>query len=641
MSFEFEAGSEPVAGYRLVRPKGAPPGVKRWEATDPELRRVVVRLVPLSRPLTDQERFGLDAIRPIRHPKVLPLLEVVEQAGLLVLVSPSFESTFAERLADYRAAGFVGVPRAELICALREAALGLDELNRPRPLPAIFAGEPIRHRDLRPDNVVIEGGVTKLADAGLSLILGGVSANGVLAPSPWKAPEQLFLGTFSDRSDQYALAATFLTLRLGRPPFPESLSLEQQIGAAPNLDGLSLSERPVVERALAKDPAKRWPSPSVFSEAWAAALEGAVSVPVPSAPIISLAQDQFPGPVDAPSSFPVLFGGSAGGGVSVAEAPPATKPAKAKPAKATPQIPVAKPAPPAPKIKEEDAEAFTEELLHPNSIKGWAWSLAMHASLLLILAFWYFSPHLSKTKVINTELAAGSPLGSPLSDQLKGGLGFDEPLSMPTDAERTAPSDLFTPTITSLPASELKLDVPSTGARTKSAGASGATGVNLGNPQAGNGDGFGVARFGQGGENINGVDVKVGDPQFTLIWDSRADLDLHVLEPGGSHIYWENRNGEKGGELDVDDVDGFGPENVYWVQGQGPPGEYKWYVHYYGGLGGIPTPTRWKVRLKHNGTTTVFQGRLNVIGQKSQTYSFKMEPASSSKDATKSARAEK
>ena len=81
-----------------------------------------------------------------------------------------------------------------------------------------------------------------------------------------------------------------------------------------------------------------------------------------------------------------------------------------------------------------------------------------------------------------------------------------------------------------------------------------------------------MAKFGHGGENINGVDVKVGDPQFTLIWDSRADIDLHVVEPGGSEIYWENRNGGQGGELDVDDVDGFGPENFNYVLGKGPPG---------------------------------------------------------------------
>ncbi len=125
----------------------------------------------------------------------------------------------------------------------------------------------------------------------------------------------------------------------------------------------------------------------------------------------------------------------------------------------------------------------------------------------------------------------------------------------------------------------------------------------------------------------------MGDPQFTLIWDSRADLDLHVLEPGGSHLFWENRDGEQGGELDVDDVDGFGPENIYWGggldQGNGPPGQYKWYVFYYGSVGGISVPTHWKVRLKHEGKYTIFEGRFKSIGQQSRTYAFTVGPSAS------------
>ena len=67
------------------------------------------------------------------------------------------------------------------------------------------------------------------------------------------------------------------------------------------------------------------------------------------------------------------------------------------------------------------------------------------------------------------------------------------------------------------------------------------------NPGAGDGDGFGLARFGEGGELIRGVAVKVGDPQFTLIWNTDGvDLDLHVLEPGGKEIYWEEPKGTGG-----------------------------------------------------------------------------------------------
>ena len=58
----------------------------------------------------------------------------------------------------------------------------------------------------------------------------------------------------------------------------------------------------------------------------------------------------------------------------------------------------------------------------------------------------------------------------------------------------------------------------------------------------------------------------MGDPQFTLIWETKSvDIDLHVMEPKGDHLYFGHRNGKQGGELDVDNTWGYGPENIYWL----------------------------------------------------------------------------
>ena len=166
---------------------------------------------------------------------------------------------------------------------------------------------------------------------------------------------------------------------------------------------------------------------------------------------------------------------------------------------------------------------------------------------------------------------------------------------------------------------------------------SGGGGVDNTNPGAGEGDGFGLARFGEGGEIIRGIAVKVGDPQFTLIWDTDADLDLHVIEPGGKEIYWEEPKGKQGGELDVDNTKGLGPENIYWlvesdgpgsakVKGPGPAGQYHWFVVYWGGFGGIPKPTHWKVRIKHEGKVTVVNGKFRALNERSRTYTLKVDP---------------
>lgn len=153
---------------------------------------------------------------------------------------------------------------------------------------------------------------------------------------------------------------------------------------------------------------------------------------------------------------------------------------------------------------------------------------------------------------------------------------------------------------------------------------------------------FGQTLFGGGVETVRGVAVRVGDPQFTLIWNTRVDIDLHVEEPGGSRIYWRDRRGAKGGELDVDNTSGFGPENIYWNdpqnpdrRGDGPPGEYVWRVHYYGAPGGLAVPTRWQVRVKHDGRVRVYSGTLRRPGEWSKAHKLLVDrPGSSSGPTT-------
>ena len=157
------------------------------------------------------------------------------------------------------------------------------------------------------------------------------------------------------------------------------------------------------------------------------------------------------------------------------------------------------------------------------------------------------------------------------------------------------------------------------------------------NPGAGDGDGFGLARFGEGGETVRGVEVKVGDPQFTLIWDTDADLDLHVIEPGGKEIYWEEPKGKPGGRARRRQYQGLRPREYLLAQddpngdgkvkGPGPAGEYKWFVVYWGGFGGIPKPTHWKVRIKHDGKVTVVTGKFRALNERSRIHTLTVKPA--------------
>ena len=267
----------------------------------------------------------------------------------------------------------------------------------------------------------------------------------------------------------------------------------------------------------------------------------------------------------------------------------------------------------------------------PEARKGWAGSLTAHTVLLVVLACWYFAPPLNNPRTFDSRLA-GSPNGVAEGELLTGGL--NTPLPIPPAPLVETEMALTSPNLAQLELKTLEPEIRLRGAKTPSGGG----GEPNKNPGAGDGDGFGLARFGEGGEVIRGVSVKVGDPQFTLIWNTDGvDLDLHVLEPGGKEIFWEEPKGNLGGELDVDNTKGYGPENIYWlvesegpgsekVKGPGPPGVYKWFVVYWGGFGGIAKPTHWQVRVKHDGKVSVHHGKFSSLNERSKIFVLKVDP---------------
>lgn len=74
------------------------------------------------------------------------------------------------------------------------------------------------------------------------------------------------------------------------------------------------------------------------------------------------------------------------------------------------------------------------------------------------------------------------------------------------------------------------------------------------------------------------------DLRVTLVWNtSSSDLDLYVTSPSGSTCYYSSRSAG-GMQLDVDDQNGYGPENISVMDGE--QGYYKVYVRNYSGGNG-------------------------------------------------------
>jgi len=169
-------------------------------------------------------------------------------------------------------------------------------LNTNWPLSLEEAGEYVRqaasalqyahergivHRDIKPANFLLrfETGNTVhllLSDFGLAKFFTANSATSTILGTPlYMAPEQ-FEGTAGPESDQYALAVMTYQFLAGHPPFEgEPMRLmHQHITMEPPpirtfVPTLPAGIEPVLARALAKNPARRYPSVAAFAEDFA------------------------------------------------------------------------------------------------------------------------------------------------------------------------------------------------------------------------------------------------------------------------------------------------------------------------------------------------------------------------------------
>lgn len=90
--------------------------------------------------------------------------------------------------------------------------------------------------------------------------------------------------------------------------------------------------------------------------------------------------------------------------------------------------------------------------------------------------------------------------------------------------------------------------------------------------------------------------LSTGDIQVTLDWSGFDDLDLAVVDPAGDTIGYFNPRVASGGALDVDanafcfDIMSDPVENIFWPDGEAPPGEYTVIVNLYALCDGVEQP---------------------------------------------------
>ena len=193
----------------------------------------------------------------LQHPHILPLFDSGSNGDLLWYVMPYVEGeTLRSRLMrDGR------LPEDEAVRVAREMADALQHAH----------SHGVVHRDVKPENVLLQGGHALIADFGVALALehaGGdrLTRTGIAIGTPrYMAPEQAAgERTIDARADVYALGAVLREMLAG-----DSRVAARSPSDAPARPDARSSLDAAVQRALAKRPDDRFPSAAAFATALA------------------------------------------------------------------------------------------------------------------------------------------------------------------------------------------------------------------------------------------------------------------------------------------------------------------------------------------------------------------------------------
>jgi serine/threonine protein kinase len=252
---------ELIPGYRLVERLGQGGFGEVWKAEAPGGLLKAVKIIHGSLPGSgldpahfNQELKALQRVKAVRHPFILSLERFDIVDGRLIVVSELADCTLFDRFQECRAQGLPGIPRQELLRYLEEAAEALDLMN---------AQFNLQHLDIKPQNLFLLYNHVKVGDFGLVKDLEGMFAQMTSGVTAAYAAPETFEGVVSRFSDQYNLAIAFQELLTGYLPYNGTTGRQlmlQHLTGVPNLEPLPSTDRPVVGRALSKQPEQRHPS---------------------------------------------------------------------------------------------------------------------------------------------------------------------------------------------------------------------------------------------------------------------------------------------------------------------------------------------------------------------------------------------
>jgi serine/threonine protein kinase len=243
-------------GYRLLRRIHAGALGEIWSATAPGGITVAVKIYYQPVEQDQHRKRALDLIKNLNHPYLLKTHAYWVNDGRMHVAMELADSSLRKRLKRFRRQRQGGIPPAALLVYLKETAEALDYLH----------DQGLIHCNVTPDSILLLKEHVKVGD--FSLVCDGEGSS--WGAPVYMAPEQ-YRDVVTPHSDQYSLAITYVELRRDRRPFPARTTLVDAmmdaVEGSPDLGDLSKPEKAVLLKALAKEPAQRYPNCRDFAAA--------------------------------------------------------------------------------------------------------------------------------------------------------------------------------------------------------------------------------------------------------------------------------------------------------------------------------------------------------------------------------------
>ena len=248
MKFQFTSGSRPLEGYTIKRGIGKGGFGEVYFAASDAGKEVALKHVERN---LEVELRGVGQCLNLKHANLIDLYDIRydEQGEAWVVM----EYIAGASLKDVIDRNPNGLPKEEVESWFRGIAAGTAYLH----------DHGIVHRDLKPGNIFEDEGCVKIGDYGLSKFISCSRRSGQtesVGTFHYMAPE-IGKGAYGKEIDIYALGIVLYEMVTGHVPFEGESSQEiimKHLTADPDLSAVPQPYRGMVERALKKDPEKRF-----------------------------------------------------------------------------------------------------------------------------------------------------------------------------------------------------------------------------------------------------------------------------------------------------------------------------------------------------------------------------------------------